>query len=444
MPLGEPGGPDSEVFFDFGEELQLHEHSSFAGQPCHINCDCGRFLEIGNSVFMEYQKTEAGFIKLPQHNVDFGGGFERILAAVQDQPDIFQTELFQPLIRQLEQISGQAYQDSELVRRSFRIIADHVRAAMMIIVDGVEPSNKEQGYFVRRLLRRSMRSARLIGIDRAFLGDLAPVVAELYAEPYPQVKENQAQIQTILESEEQKFARTLDKGLKEFDKLIQGRDDSEVAISPETAFYLYETYGFPLELTLEMAKENGLKLGESGLEADFIAAFDQCKQRHADASRTASAGKFRGGLQDQSEQTTRLHTATHLLHQALRQVLGLHVQQAGSNITAERLRFDFTHPEKLSEVQLQQIEQIVNDQIKADLPVTVETMPLDEALEAGALAFFGERYGDTVKVYSMGRFSKEVCGGPHVDHTAVLGRFELGKQESIGSGKRRIYGYVKS
>jgi alanyl-tRNA synthetase len=273
------------------------------------------------------------------------------------------------------------------------------------------------------------------------------VVADLYAEPYPQIKENQAKIQALLEAEEQKFARTLDRGLKEFDKAIQGQVEthaaSEIKISPELAFYLYETYGFPLELTLEMAKEKGLKLGETGMETDFTQAFEGLKQRHADSSRTASAGKFKGGLLDHSEQTTKLHTATHLLHQALRQVLGTHVQQAGSNITEQRLRFDFTHPEKLSEDQLRQIERIVNDQIGADLPVTIETMTLDEALADGALAFFGERYGDKVKVYSIGNFSKEVCGGPHVEHTGLLGHFKVGKQEPVGSGKRRIYGYLK-
>jgi alanyl-tRNA synthetase len=447
MPIGEPGGPDSEVFFDFGAHLKLHEQSRFAGQPCHVNCDCGRFLEIGNSVFMEYQKTEAGFVKLPQQNVDFGGGFERILAAVQDDPDIFKTELFQPLIRHLERMSGQAYQDSEMVQRSFRVIADHVRAAVMLAVDGVEPGNKEQGYFARRLLRRSMRFARMVGIDKSFLGELTPVVADLYAEPYPQIKENQATIQAILESEEHKFARTLDRGLKEFDKLLQDQGETNRLggqISPEAAFYLYETYGFPLELTLEMAREKQVKLGESGAEADFVIAFERSKQRHAEASRTASAGKFKGGLQDQSEQTTKLHTATHLLHQALRQVLGPHVQQAGSNITAERLRFDFTHPEKLTKDQLAHIEQIVNEEIQADLPVTIETTSLDEALKSGALAFFGERYGEKVKVYSIGDFSKEVCGGPHVEHTGVLGRFQVGKEEAIGSGKRRVYGYLRT
>jgi alanyl-tRNA synthetase len=447
MPLGEPGGPDSEVFFDFGAHLKLHEKSPFAGQPCHINCDCGRFLEIGNSVFMEYQKTAAGFVPLPQQNVDFGGGFERILAAVQDEPDIFKTALFQPLIGRLEEISGQAYDASPEVSRSFRVIADHVRAAIMLAVDGVEPGNKEQGYFARRLLRRSMRFARMIGIHKPFLGELVPVVATLYAEPYPQIEERQAQIRATLEAEEQRFARTLDKGLKEFDKLIQSQPETNsqqaVEISPESAFYLYETYGFPLEVTLEMAKEKGVKLGETGLETDFIAAFRHCSQRHAEASRTASAGKFKGGLLDHSEQTTRLHTATHLVHQALRQILGPQVQQAGSNITAERLRFDFTYPEKLRESQLRQVEQLVNEQIQADLPITIETTTLDEALQEGALAFFGERYGEKVKVYTIGNFSKEVCGGPHVEHTGLLGQFKLGKQEAVGSGKRRIYGYIE-
>lgn len=428
MPVGEPGGPDSEVFFDFGAELKLHENSPFKNDPCHVNCDCGRFMEIGNSVFMEYQKTKSGFEKLPNRNVDFGGGFERILAAANDDLDVFKTELFQPVIKQLEQIGGQSYQE-ETVKRSFRVIADHVRAAIMLALDGVEPSNKDQGYFARRLLRRSMRFAKMIGINKPFLGELVPVVVELYREPYPQLKEKELEIEKVIRAEEEKFARTLDKGIKEFEKLAYEKE-----ISGEQAFYLYESFGLPIEIVEEMAAEKSMTVDRDG--------FDQAKKAHADQSRTLSAGKFKGGLQDHSETITKLHTATHLLHQALRQVLGTHVSQAGSNITAERLRFDFTHPEKLTDEQLAAVEKIVNDQIQADLPVSFEVLTLDEALKAGALAFFGERYGEKVKVYSMGTFSKEVCGGPHVERTGVLGNFKLGKQESIGSGKRRIYGVI--
>ncbi|NMC35832.1 alanine--tRNA ligase [Candidatus Beckwithbacteria bacterium] len=435
MPAGEPGGPDSEVFYDFDPEgkLGLHQNSPFKDQSCHVNCDCGRFLEIGNSVFMQYQKQEDGSFKpLPKKNVDFGGGLERIVAAAQDQIDIFKTDLFWPVITKIETLTSQKYDQHPA---SYRVIADHIRGAVMLAWDGVEPSNKQQGYFARRLLRRAMRHAKMIGINQAFLGELVPIVAQIYQKPYPELLKKQDQIKQIIEDEESRFAKTLDKGLKELDKLIEAKE-----LNGDKAFYLYETFGFPFEITKELAAEKGIVLQEN----DFMIA----KTTHAEASRTASKGMFKGGLADQSETITKLHTTTHLLHQALRQVLGDHVSQVGSNITAERLRFDFTHQEKLTDEQMTQVEQIVNEQIEKDLPVTVETMTPEEAKKSGALAFFADRYGEKVKVYSVGDsstgsgqlFSKEICGGPHVAHTGVLGKFELFKQEAVGAGKRRVYG----
>ncbi len=430
MPAGEPGGPDSEIFYDFGEELRIHQQSKWADKPCHVNCDCGRFLEIGNSVFMQYQKQPDGsFVDLPKKNVDFGGGLERMLAAVDDDPDVFKTEFFTPLIQKLELVSGAKYNHDETTDRSFRVIADHLRAAVMLADDGVYPDNKEQGYFSRRLVRRAIRYGKMIGITRPFIGELVGVVAEIYRQPYPSVVANQAKITEILTQEELKFARTLEKGLRELEKIAK--------LDGETAFRLYETYGFPFELTQEIAAEKGQNLEQ--------ADFDKAKAAHAAASRTASAGKFRGGLADQSEQTTQFHTATHLLHAALRQVLGQHVEQRGSNITEKRLRFDFTHPESLTNEEKAVVEKTINDWIAAGLPVVQQTMSKEAALAAGALAFFREKYADEVSVFTIGKdqdkdwISKELCGGPHVSNTSEITPVEIFKEKSAGAGIRRLY-----
>ncbi len=429
MPVGEPGGPDSEVFYDFGEEERLHEKSPWANEPCHVNCDCGRFLEIGNSVFMQYIKKEHGFEELPQRNVDFGGGFERILAVQQNEQDVFRTALFEPIISKIEVISGRSYDESEEVRRSFRVIADHVRAAVMLASDGVFPSNKEQGYFSRRLLRRAIRYGMMIGITEQFIAQLASVVIELYREPYPTVFEQQERILQVLSEEEAKFQKALDRGIKELEK--------QPMLTGEVAFKLYETYGFPFELSQEIAAERGETLSR--------AAFDAARHAHADASRTASSGKFKGGLLDHSEQTTKYHTATHLLHAALRSVLGSEVGQKGSNITGERLRFDFSFHRALNQAEIDQAQEMINTWIKQDLPVTVKTMQKDAALAAGALAFFVEKYPDEVTVYTIGTdaesdwISKELCGGPHVATTGEIGLLRLFKEQSAGAGIRRIY-----
>lgn len=443
MPLGEPGGPDSEVFYDFGADLKLHENSEFKDLPCHVNCDCGRFLEIGNSVFMKYRKTATGFEELAQQNVDFGGGFERILAASQNERDVFNTAVFAPIMTVISTASGQAYLESEQ-KASFRVIADHVRAAVMLIADGVLPGNKEQGYVVRRLIRRAVRHGKMLGIERPFMAELVAPLVELYREAYPLLGERAAMIAESLAQEEAKFLRTIAKGLKEFDKAppvvtAEGKSDGQQYLSGELSFKLYETFGFPLELTIEEAKLRGIVV-----PSDINQTFTTAKTAHQDASRTATAGKFKGGLQDQSVVTTKYHTATHLLHAALRQVLGKHVSQKGSNITVERLRFDFSHPEAITPDQLAAIEKQINEWIKADLPMTKTMMAKQAALDSGALAFFVEKYPDEVSVYTIGKpdeawVSRELCGGPHVTHTGEIGAIKIVKEKAISAGVRRIY-----
>ncbi len=430
MPAGEPGGPDSEVFYDFGAEKKLHENNEFKDVPCHVNCDCGRFLEIGNSVFMQYQKQPDGtFTELAQKNVDFGGGFERILAVLGNTQDVFETGLFTPIISQIETLSGKKYGSDSETNRSFRVIADHIKAATMLATDGVYPSNKEQGYFSRRLLRRAIRFGKMIGIEKPFIADVATAVAQMYEEAYPQVTENLVRIQAAFKAEEQKFQKALATGLREIEKVTE--------ITGETAFYLYETYGFPFELTQEIAAEKGITIS--------VASFQAAKTAHADASRQASSAKFKGGLADHSEKTTQYHTATHLLHAALRKILGEHVQQKGSNITEKRLRFDFSHPAALTTEEKTAVEAQVNEWIAADLPMTVKIMDKEEALKSGAIAFFIEKYPDEVTVYTIGNdpetdwISKEFCGGPHVNSTGEISPIELFKEQSASAGVRRVY-----
>lgn len=444
MPAGEPGGPDSEVFYDFGADLKLHETSKWKDEPCHVNCDCGRFLEIGNSVFMQYQKQADGsFTELPQKNVDFGGGLERIAAAQNDDRDVFMTELFQPIIKKLEAISGKSYAGSEETKHSFRVIADHMRAAVMLATDGVFPSNKEQGYFARRLVRRSIRYGRMIGITKPFLAELVPLIAQIYTDSYPAVTEKQKQVTEILSEEERKFNRTLDKGLQEFEKFTTQKQ--EKLVEAHDAFFFYESYGWPVEIFIEEAQRKNFALGSNKTVEDFLQDFATEKKAHAESSRTASAGKFKGGLQDQSETTVKYHTATHLLQAALRKVLGTHVQQKGSNITAERLRFDFSHPQALTEEEKTKVMELIHEWIASDLPVTRQVMAKDKALASGAIAFFAEKYPDEVSVYTIGKdpendwISKELCGGPHVEHTGVIGKLKLQKEQPVSAGVRRIY-----
>ncbi|HKZ85996.1 MAG TPA: alanine--tRNA ligase [Anaerolineae bacterium] len=415
-----PCGPDSEIFFDTGRP----DHPG-----CRPGCSCGKWFEIWNNVFMEYNKTADGrYVKLRQQNVDTGMGVERTLAVLNGYDDTFRIETIRPLVERIEQLSGRRYADNPV---PFRVIADHLRASTFAIADGATPSNVEAGYVVRRLIRRMVRYGRDLGIRRNFCAGLSSVVVALFAGVYPEIEQNRARIQDELDREETRFKRTLERGLREYHKVAERTAGAgSRVISAADAFNLFETFGFPLPFTVELAREQGLGVDEVGFEAFY--------QEHKDISRRGMAQKFKGGLADHAEATTRLHTATHLLHQALRQVLGPAARQMGSNITAERLRFDFSHPNRLTPEQLREVEEIVNEHIRSDLPVSMEVTSLEQALQSGALAFFGEKYGDQVKVYSIGSFSKEVCGGPHVAHTGVLGRFKITKQESIGQSVQRV------
>jgi alanyl-tRNA synthetase len=424
-PAGQTGpcGPDTEMFYDTGRE---HDHAF--GAVCHPNCDCGRFIEIWNDVFMQYDKQSNGNFKpLKQKNVDTGMGLERMAAVMQKVPTVFDTQEFKIILQAIENASDKTYGQDEAFDRSIRIIADHVRSAVFIIGDqrGVAPSNIGQGYIVRRLLRRAVREGRRLGITESFLAKIALVVIGEYGVQYQELETNQERIVTEIRKEEEKFAKTIEKGMKEFARMSNDR-----AVTGEDAFILFSTYGFPLELTQELVKEAGGAIDLSAFESEF--------KKHQELSRTASAGTFKGGLADHSAETTRLHTATHLLHQALRQVLGDHVAQKGSNITVERLRFDFSHPQKMTTDEIKQVEDIVNDVIKRDIKVTREEMTVDEAKKSGAIGLFEQKYGDKVSVYTVGDFSKEICGGPHVERTGEIGTFKIQKEEAVSAGVRRI------
>ncbi|OGY81721.1 MAG: alanine--tRNA ligase [Candidatus Kerfeldbacteria bacterium RIFCSPHIGHO2_12_FULL_48_17] len=429
MPVGEPGGPDAEMFWDFyGEEkgAAIHAASQFAKQPCHVNCDCGRFMEIGNNVFMAYKKTDAGFVPLEKKNVDFGGGLERLAAAHNHNPDVFLLDIFTPARTQLEKLSGKTYAAEQPAHtHAFRVILDHMRAATFLIADGAAPSNKDQGYFTRRLIRRAVRFANQLGIGEMFAAAITETFIDIYKEAYPSLHDRREQIKAEIQKEETKFRRTLEKGIRQFEKLRAKGD-----ITGKDAFDLFTSYGFPVEITLEMAKEAGLNVD--------LNAFKSEMKKHQDLSRTASKHKFKGGLADHSAESTRFHTATHLTYKALRNILGDHVTQKGSNITPERMRFDFAHPTKLTSEQLKAVEDMVNLQISRDLPVSFEVMTVDEAKRRGAMGNFEERYGDKVKVYTMGDFSFEICGGPHVQHTGELGHYTITKEEAVSAGVRRI------
>ncbi len=433
MPVGEPGGPDSEMFWDFGVELKLHENSEWADEHCHPACDCGRFLEIGNNVFMQFVKTEEGFEPLKNQNIDFGGGLERLAVAVNDTPDIFLSDIFENLKKKIEDVTGKKYGEDEAQTKAFRVIMDHLRGATMLIADGASPSNKDQGYFTRRLIRRAVRFAYDLDVNYNFTHEVANVVIDEYQGYYTDLENKRDVIISEISREEEKFRKTLENGLKEFNKWIEKNPNTKV-IEGDFAFKLFATYGFPVEMTVEMALDKGLSVDMEEFKKEL--------NYHQELSRTASAGKFKGGLVDSSEETTKLHTASHLLLEAMRRVLGNHVEQKGSNITAERLRFDFSHPEKLTEEQKLEIEKIVNEQIEKKLPVSYEEMTLEEAKKKGATGVFDSKYSERVKVYSIGvgdnNFSKEICGGPHVDNISNLGKFKIKKEESSSAGVRRI------
>lgn len=430
MPAGEPGGPDTEMFWDFGADLKLHENSSFKNEPCHVNCDCGRFLEIGNNVFMEYIKTKDGFAPLPNKNVDFGGGLERMVAAKINNPDVFFGDLFFGMRQAIESLSGKTYGANPEETKAFRVVMDHMRAAVFLIADGAVPSNKDQGYFTRRLIRRAIRFASKLNIDGVFCERISKAVVDTYGEAYPDLAKKEGSIIAELKKEEEKFRKTLQAGLKEFEKLA-----GQAAITGEQAFLLFATYGFPLEITQDLAAERGLQVDTIGFAKEM--------DKHKEQSRLGAEQKFSGGLADHSVESTRLHTATHLLHTALRKVLGDHVYQKGSNITPERLRFDFSHPDKMTKEQIKQVEDLVNEAIHRDLGVSFEEMDIEDARKSGAIGVFEEKYGNRVKVYKMGDFSAEICGGPHVQHTGELGRFKILKEEASSAGVRRIKAVVE-
>lgn len=431
MPAGEPGGPDTEMFYLF----PWIEHDPAYGEKCHVNCDCGRYIELGNSVFMEYMKTETDFEKLPKQNVDYGGGLERIAAAALDSPDVYKISVMWPIVEKIQEISGKSYESHT---NSMRVITDHLRAATFLAVDGITPSNKEQGYVMRRLVRRAIRFAFDLGLEQNFVEQVVPVITDLYKDDFPEVVTNRDKVIEILIKEEKVFRQTLRKGIQEFSKLAAD------GLTGEIIFKLYDTYGFPTELTFEEAYKQNITVSDTA-QAEFDALMTEQRSR----SQTASKGTFKGGLGGDSLQHKKYHTATHLMYQALRDVLGDHVVQNGSNITEERLRFDFSHPEKLTPEQIKQVEDIVNEQIDKDLKISFAEYPTKIAREdMGALGQFGDRYGEAVKVYSMiangaeKPYSFEICGGPHVDHTSQLSEdgkhFKIIKEESSSAGIRRI------
>ncbi len=454
-PIGDPCGPDSEMFYDFGTK-----HDPKWGPHCHPNCDCGRFVELGNNVFMAYKKVADGkFEPLPAPNIDHGSGLERIAAAAINDPDVFKISLHYPVIHKLEELSGRKYEDNLV---SMRIITDHLKAAVFLAVDGVVPSNTDQGYVMRRFLRRAIRQALALDLREDFLEIVVSVITEIYRDDFPEVAAREQSIIHTLVQEEKQFRRTLERGLRMFTIYVKpGREyDTKTASLEEIAektghstpvlttltgqivFTLFDTYGFPPELSLEEARDKHIKV-----DPDWKKDFDLLLKEQKERSRTATVGQFKGGLADHSDISVKYHTATHLMYKALRIVLGDHVVQRGSNITPERLRFDFSHGEKMTTEQIAEVERIVNEQIAKDWPMGFREITTVQAFEEGALGAFGDKYGYSVKVYTAGDpegewYSKEICGGPHVEHTGALAehgkKFKIKKEESSSAGIRRI------
>ena len=427
-PIGDPCGPDSEMFYQFDIP-----HNPEFGEHCHPNCDCGRFMEIGNNVFMAYKKVGDGkFEPLEKPNIDHGSGLERIAAAQLNDPDVFKISLMWPIIEKLQLISGKKYESHT---ESMRVIADHLRAATFLAVDGCVPSNKEQGYVMRRLLRRAIRYSFDLGVEQNFLEEVVPVIADMYEADFPEVKEQREQVIATLVKEEKVFRQTLRNGIKQMQKYAAN------GLTGTELFTLYDTFGFPVELSAEEAYKQSIQLSDNWREE-----FDAKMKEQRERSQTAQKGTFKGGLEGHDDIHLKYHTGTHLLYKALRTVLGDHVIQRGSNITTERLRFDFSHAEKMTPEQIARVETIVNEAIEADYPMAWQECPTDEAFARGALGAFGDKYGDTVKVYTAGNpeqpFSMEICGGPHVEHTGQLGdggkRFVITKEEASSAGIRRI------
>ena len=418
-----PCGPDTEMFIITDKEP--------CGPNCSPACSCGRYLEIWNDVFMQYNKKADGtFEPLEQKNVDTGMGLERTICVLNGKKSVYETDLFADILKKISELSGKEYGSDEMTTRAFRIIADHMRTATFIMGDdrGVSPSNVDQGYVLRRLIRRAVRYGMGIGMPEGFTGEVAKVIIEQYKDVYPELKRNEAFVLEQLSLEESRFARTLKQGNREFEKLVEKVQDGQ--IDGVSAFHLYDTYGFPVEMTEELARERGLTVDMDG--------FHDCFRRHQATSQAGAEQRFKGGLADHSEQSARLHTATHLLHAALRKVLGPEVAQKGSNITAERLRFDFSFGRKMTKEELAEVERLVNEAIESHTPITCEELTVAQAKEQGAIGLFESKYGEKVKVYTMGPYSKEICGGPHAQNTGDLVSFKIKKEESSSAGVRRI------
>lgn len=416
-----PCGPDTEMFLDTGKEP--------CGEQCKPGCSCGKYFEVWNDVFMEYRKTEDGsYEPLKQKNVDTGMGVERTVAMLGGCKTVYEIGVLKPLIKRIRELAG-----TEEPSRSEKIIADHIRSATHILGDdqGVVPSNLDQGYVLRRLIRLAIRHGMKLEIPKGFLGELAAMVIETEGEDYPELKRNRSAVLEELEREEKLFGETLQAGLKQFNKMLPNLlKNPNRTVAGRLAFKLYDTYGFPVELTADLASENGMTVDMDGYNKAF--------EKHRQLSRQGADKKFKGGLADNSEMVTKLHTATHLLHAALRKVLGDTVQQKGSNITAERLRFDFLYPDKMTPEQKNEVEALVNRAIQDKVPVEMKEMSPEEAEKLGALGFFKDKYGDVVKVYTIGEYSTEICGGPHIENTSVLGTFKLVSEKSSSRGVRRI------
>lgn len=418
-----PCGPDTEMFIDTGIPA--------CGPNCDPSCSCGKYLEIWNDVFMQYNKTADGtFEPLAQKNVDTGMGLDRTITILQGKASVYDTDVFAGVLSEIAALSGKNYNDDPETTRAFRIIADHVRCATFMLGDekGITPSNVDQGYVLRRLIRRAVRYALRLGIPELSLQKISGIVIAQYKDVYPELGRNEAHIIRELNLEEERFQRTIRQGLKEFEKL-ESRLDGNV-ISGLDAFHLYDTFGFPLEFTLELAHEHGLEVDQKG--------FDDAFKKHQEISGAGAAQRFKGGLADTGDATARLHTATHLLHAALRKVLDDTVAQKGSNITADRLRFDFSFPRKIEADELAEVERLVNEAIDAGVDITCEEMSLEDAKQSGAIGLFESKYGTVVKVYTAGAFSKEICGGPHAANTGDLGKFRIVKEQSSSAGVRRI------
>ena len=441
MPVGEIGGPDSEMFYDFGEDLGLHEKSEWKDEKCHPNCDCGRFLEIGNSVFIQFKKVGDGeFEELPNKNVDFGGGLERLAAVTLGTEDIFKTDLLKPIIDKLAADFGQEYGNDFRVDQIMRIVSDHMRSACFMIAAGVLPSNKLQGYILRRLIRRSVVKLTVSKYGSvSVLSDTVDAIFSIYEDTNYLKNSSKEEVKKVVEDEVNRFRKTLDQGLKEFSKHAE--------LDATQAFNLYQSFGFPLEITTELLQDRGQSIDIDIFQEEF--------KKHQEASRSASAGAFKGGLAGHSQVEIKYHTITHLLHQALRDVLGDSVFQKGSNITPERLRFDFSFDRKMTEDEVKKTEEIINERIKQDLVVDHMNIPIEEARAKNAIGLFDDKYAKEVSVYAIGPefsydpdaldtrerggyYSMEFCGGPHVEHTGAIGGVKIVKEEAVASGIRRI------